>query len=359
MDGRKRSDPAQPGPAGRPDGRAARSPAGAPSADAAGSKAGERVKRIGFVGFKGALALDIVGPMEVFSLASATGPGRAPRYRCLLLGLNRRPFVTESGLIVRPDFALHDAPALDTLLIPGGAGLRDPRINATLVDWLRASAGTIRRVASVCTGIYALAPTGLLDGRRATTHWRFAQDVARRFPKLTIDANAIFIRDGPFYTSAGVTAGVDLALALVEEDHGARLAIQVAREMVVHHKRAGGQQQYSEPLRFQAEHQDRLGEVASWLSSNLSVDLSVEALAQRACLSPRHFSRRFKRAFLTTPADFVEKARLDEARKRLAAAGRSLSQVADSVGFGSTDAFRRAFTRRFGVTPAAYRRSFR
>jgi len=129
--------------------------------------------------------------------------------------------------------------------------------------------------------------------------------------------------------------------------------------MVVHHKRAGGQEQYSEPLRFQVEHQDRFGEVASWLSSNLSDDLSVEHLAQRACLSPRHFSRRFKQTFLTTPADFVEKARLDEARKRLAAAGRSLSQVADSVGFASADAFRRAFTRRFGVTPGAYRRTVR
>jgi transcriptional regulator GlxA family with amidase domain len=211
----------------------------------------------------------------------------------------------------------------------------------------------------VCTGIYALAPTGLLDGRRATTHWRFADDVARRFPKVVIDANAIFVRDGAFYTSAGVTAGIDLALAMVEEDHGARLAVRVAREIVVHQKRAGGQEQYSEPLRYQVEHQDRLGEVAAWLSSNLTGDLSVERLAERACLSPRHFSRRFKQIFLATPAEFVEKARLDESRKRLAAAGRSLSQVAGSVGFGSADAFRRAFIRRFGVTPGAYRRSVR
>jgi transcriptional regulator GlxA family with amidase domain len=274
-----------------------------------------------------------------------------------LLGLNRRAFATESGLVMRPDFALADAPALDTVVIAGGAGLRDPRTNARIVAWLGASARNIRRIATVCTGIYALAPTGLLDGRRATTHWRFAEDVARRFPKLKLDANAIFIRDGPFYTSAGVTAGIDLALALIEQDHGARLAMQVAREMVVHQKRAGGQHQYSEPLRYQVEHLDRLGEVASWLSANLTGDLSVQTLAQRACLSPRHFSRRFKRTFLMTPADFVERARLDEARKRLAAAGRSLSQVAGSVGFGSTDAFRRAFTRRFGVTPGAYRRS--
>jgi transcriptional regulator GlxA family with amidase domain len=339
MGGSKRTDPGEDSPTRR-----------APAA---------RVRRIGFFGFKDAVALDIVGPMEVFSLASGIEPGRTPRYRCLLLGFSRRPFVTDSGLVLRPDFALADTPPLDTLVISGGGGLRDRTTNARVVAWLRRSARHIRRVASVCTGIYGLAPTGLLDGRRATTHWRFAEDVARRFPKLRIDANAIFVKDGPFYTSAGVTAGIDLALALVEEDYGAPLAIRVAREMVVHQKRAGGQEQYSEPLRFQAEHGDRFGEVASWLSSNLTSDLTVEALAQRACLSPRHFSRRFKQTFLTTPADFVEKARLDEARRRLVVAARSLSQVADSVGFGSTDAFRRAFTRRFGVTPGAYRRGLR
>jgi transcriptional regulator GlxA family with amidase domain len=317
------------------------------------------LRRIGFVGFKDAVALDIVGPMEVFSLASEIEPGREPRYRCLVLAPGRQPFVTESGLVIRPHFALADAPPLDTLVVCGGEGLRDPGTNARIVAWLRRTAARTRRVASVCTGVYGLAPTGLLDGRRVTTHWRFAEDLARRFPTLTVDANAIFVKDGPFYTSAGVTAGIDLALALVEEDYGGRLAIRVAREMVVHQKRAGGQEQYSEPLRFQAEHQDRLGEVAAWLSSNLTSDLSVETLAQRACLSPRHFSRRFKQAFLTTPADFVERARLDQARRRLASAGRSLSQVADSVGFASTDAFRRAFTRRFGVTPGAYRRSVR
>jgi transcriptional regulator GlxA family with amidase domain len=320
---------------------------------------GARFRRIGFVGFRDAVALDIVGPMDAFSLASDNESAQEPRYRCVVLGLNRRPFVTGSGLVIRPHFTLSDAPPLDTLVIPGGSGLRDPRVNGPLVAWLRASARGIRRIASVCTGIYALAPTGLLDGRRAATHWRFAEDVARCFPKLTVDADAIFVRDGAFYTSAGVTAGMDLALALIEEDHGAQLAIRVAREMVLHHKRSGGQRQYSEPLRFQVEHGDRFGELASWLTSNLTSDLSVETLARRACLSPRHFSRRFKEAFLTTPADFVERARLDEARRRLAGAGPSLSQVADSVGFESTDAFRRAFTRRFGVTPGAYRRNAR
>src|SRR6266478_1906358 len=312
--------------------------------------------RVVLVGYAGVQTLDLAGPLDAFASANSVRPAA---YLTLTASLNGAPFASESGLRIAPDGALRDMGPIDTLIVPGGAALRRPAVYEEIAEAvMRISAGC-RRIVSVCTGIYALAPTGLLDGRRVTTHWRFAEDLARRFPKLAVDANAIFIRDGPYYTSAGVTAGLDLALALVEEDHGARLAIRVAREIVVHHKRAGGQEQYSEPLRFQVEHQDRLGEVACWLSANLSDDLSVEHLAQRACLSPRHFSRRFKQTFLTTPADFVEKARLDEARKRLAGAGRSLSQVADSVGFDSADAFRRAFTRRFGVTPGAYRRTVR
>src|SRR5258708_8902432 len=279
MGGSKRTDP---------DGRGA-----------AKRASGASLRRIGFLGFRDALALDIVGPMEVFSLASAIEPGRTPRYRCVLTGLNRRPFVTESGLVIRPAFALADSPALDTLVVPGGAGLRDRATSARIVDWLRASAPRARRVASVCTGIYALAPTGLLDGRRVTTHWRFAEDLARRFPKLAVDANAIFIRDGPYYTSAGVTAGLDLALALVEEDHGAQLAIRVAREIVVHHKRAGGQEQYSEPLRFQVQHQDRLGAVASWLSAHRSPHFSARPPAHPPCPSPPPLSPRPHRTSLT------------------------------------------------------------
>src|SRR5882762_195787 len=317
--------------------------------------------RVGLIGYDGDQALDIIGPSDAFTIADIeTDNGqRRPCYEVIIVGITNKPFRAESGVSFQPHTTLGNAPALDTLIIPGGRGARIGQSSSLIAKWISSRAKRIRRIASVCTGVYALAPTGLLDGRRVTTHWRFANDVARRFPKLNVDHDALFIRDGPYYTSAGVTAGLDLALALVEEDHGAQLAIRVAREMVVHHKRAGGQEQYSEPLRFQVEHQDRLGEVACWLSSNLSDDLSVEHLAQRACLSPRHFSRRFKQTFLTTPADFVEKARLDEARKRLAAAGRSLSQVADSVGFASADAFRRAFTRRFGVTPGAYRRTVR
>jgi transcriptional regulator GlxA family with amidase domain len=203
-----------------------------------------------------------------------------------------------------------------------------------------------------------LAPTGLLDGRRVTTHWRFADDVAARFPALKVDRNALFIRDGAFYTSAGITAGIDLALALIEEDHGAHIALSVARELVVYLKRPGGQEQYSEPLQFQVQSSDRLSDLIPWISSHLRRDLSVEILARRANLCVRHFSRRFRKVFGLPPAEFVQNVRLDEARQRLSSRNNSVRIIADSVGFSSADSFRRAFERRFGVSPTTYRGRF-
>jgi transcriptional regulator GlxA family with amidase domain len=197
----------------------------------------------------------------------------------------------------------------------------------------------------------------LLDGRRVTTHWRFASDVARQFPAVKMQANAIFMKDDCFYTSAGVTTGIDLALALIEEDHPGPLALGVGRELVVHHKRAGGQEQYSEPFRFQVEANDRLGEVAAWAAAHLGSSLTVESLAERACMSPRHFARAFKHAFGTTPADFVERQRLDRARERLIGSRRTIAHIAQSIGFRSADAFSRAFQRCYGLTPSIYRRS--
>jgi transcriptional regulator GlxA family with amidase domain len=247
---------------------------------------------------------------------------------------------------------------LDTLIIPGGSGLRKPAISQSVSAFVKARAGCTRRIASVCTGIYGLAATGLLSGRKVTTHWHFAHDVARRFPDLQVNDNAIFIKDGPFYTSAGATAGIDLSLALIEEDYGPRMALAVARELVVYLKRSGGQHQYSEPLQFQTESVTRFSELATWMLSHLNEDLSVEVLAAQACLCPRHFSRRFKMEFGHTPADFVERLRLDEARHRLSNADNSIENVGISVGFKSADAFRRAFERRLGINPSDYRRCF-
>ena len=231
-------------------------------------------------------------------------------------------------------------------------------INRTIACWISGRAQGTRRVASVCTGLYALAATGLLDGLRATTHWRFASDVARRFPRVRIEPNALFIKEGKFYSSAGVTAGIDLALAMIEEDFGSKVALAVAREMVVYLKRSGGQEQYSEPLQFQAQASDRFAELVAWMTSNPTAQMSVESLAWRASLSPRQFFRRFKEHFGSSPAMFVETLRLNEARRRLTQTDATIEQVAESTGFNGPDAFRRAFRRRFRVTPSKFRRNF-
>jgi transcriptional regulator GlxA family with amidase domain len=318
-------------------------------------------KRIGVLGFNGVNAVDVVGPTEVFASAGRTDFTRADSrglYRTHLIGLTDEPFTAESGVRFLPDCQLSDAPALDTLIVPGGWGLRVPSTNAAISTWLRNRAPRIRRVACVCTGVYGLAPTGLLNRRRVTTHWRFADDLARQFPQLTVDANALFVKDGRFYTSGGITAGIDLALALVEEDLGPRVALAVARELVVFLKRPGGQEQFSEPLRFQVHSADRFADLVAWISAHLERDLSVPVLADRARLSPRHFSRRFHETFGYTPAQFVDNLRLTEARARLTAAGRTVDSVAASVGFSSADVFRRRFRRRFGVAPKNYRERF-
>ena len=316
--------------------------------------------RVGFFGFDGFMALDLVGPIDAFTSAVVDGTeGRQRCYEVVIIGLDDKPFVTESGIRMVADATLRNAPELDTLIVPGGKGLRVPRTQSIVAAWVKAHASRIGRIATVCTGVYGLAPTGLLDGRLVTTHWRFARDFADRFPKLRVDPDALFIKDGPIYTCAGVTAGIDLALALIEEDHGPSLALAVARELVVYLKRAGGQEQYSEPLRFQTRSADRFADLAAWMQDHLRDDLSVEALADRARLCPRHFTRRFKDAFGATPATFVEDLRLGEARRRLSTASQSVEAVASSVGFHSDDAFRRAFVRRFGVSPVSYRNRFR
>ncbi len=312
------------------------------------------------IGFDQVDALDLVGPAEAFASATAhnTKGSSASAYDVVILGLTKSRFVAESGIVFQPHTTLLTAPDFDTIIIPGGAGLRQASTSRIVARWIGDRAGKTRRIVSICTGIYALAASGLLDGRRVTTHWRFAADVARRFPALRVQPNALFIRDGKFYTSAGVTAGIDLTLALIEEDLGREAALRVARDLVVYLKRPGGQDQYSEPLRFQTMAKDRLAELASWITTNPERDLSIPVLANRACLSPRHFIRRFKAAFGQSPGAFVQDRRLDEARRRLTAESLSIDAIATSVGFQSADAFRRAFRGRFRITPGKYRRNF-
>lgn len=316
--------------------------------------------RIGLLGFDQANALDISGPMEAFASANAAAiaQARPAPYQLLLIAATASPFTTESGLIIVPHYTFADAPALDTVIVPGGCGLRREATGAAVVDWLHACAGDCRRVVSVCTGLYGLAATGWLDGRRATSHWRHVADLQARFPTLRLDADSIYVKDGRYYTSAGITAGIDLALALIEEDLGAAVALGVARDLLVYMKRPGGQAQYSEPLRLQTQSPDRFGELAAWIAAHPGQDLSLDALAARVCLSPRHFSRRFRATFGCSPSEYVETQRLAVARERLTQPHASVERIAQASGFGSADVFRRAFERRYGVSPTDYRRRF-
>ena len=314
-------------------------------------------KTVGLIVFEQMAADELTGPAEAFFQAKMPiADGREFRcYHIITLGISTESCVTECGVIIKPQLDINDAPPLDTLIIPGGSGIHNARLSKKIPRWLSRRAPAIRRVATLGNGIYALAATGLLDQRKVTTHCRFARDVSMRFPSLRVDPNCLFVKDGRFYTSAGAMAAIDLSLSLIEEDYGPRIALAVARELVVYAKRLGRQEQYSDTLQFQIKSISRLSELTAWIVSHLYENLSVEALADKACLCPRHFSRRFKMEFGITPADFVERLRLEEACCRLSSLDNGVDDVGLSVGFKSGDAFRRAFRRRLGVSPHRYR----
>lgn len=312
--------------------------------------------RIAVLGYDGVQALDLIGPLETF--AEVRVAGRAG-YDITLVGLTGRGFTSETGVTFEADVNAMEAGVFDTILVPGGAGLRAPERLAAASRWVLRHAETARRIVSVCTGAYALAAAGLLDGRRATTHWRFAHDLARRHPAIRLDPDAIFVKDGPVYTSAGITAGIDLALALAEEDFGPGAALAVAREMVVFLKRPGGQTQFSEPLAMQVRGADRFADLIAWMSANPRADQSVEALAASVAMSVRHFSRAFAERFGRTPARYAEGLRITAARERLEGGCDPVGMIAADLGFHSDDAFARAFLRLLGVRPVEYRERFR
>jgi transcriptional regulator GlxA family with amidase domain len=318
-------------------------------------------KHIVILGYDGVMGLDLVGPMEAFASAQMRLPkgGQQACYRVTIAALEAKTFHSEFGLTLRAAQSLSGVRDVDTLLIPGGRSLRESNDHGKLTAWLQKYAGSIRRIASICTGIYGLAPSGLLNDRKVATHWRFSLDLAKRYPKLKVNSGSLYIRDGKFWTAAGVTAGIDLALALIEEDFGSEVALSVARELVVYMKRSGGQEQYSEPLQFQVQSRSRFADLLPWMLAHLEHDLSVEELAARVSLCPRQFSRRFIQEFGNSPAAFVRRLRLDEARKRLSAPECTVEGVARSVGFSDGDNFRRAFERCFGIAPTAYRGRFR
>ncbi|MEV5379547.1 GlxA family transcriptional regulator [Streptomyces nondiastaticus] len=301
-------------------------------------------------------SLDFTGPAEVFD-GARQWTGDPATYRVHTATLDGGPVRTSSGLRVTPDSALHDAPAAHTLLVPGGEGTRTP--DPRLVTWLREHAPRAERVVSVCTGSFLLAAAGLLEGRRATTHWAFCAALAARFPSVRVEPDPIYVRDGNVVTSAGVTAGIDLALALVEDDLGREPALAVARNLVVFLRRPGNQTQFSAPLAAQTASRPRLRDVQHWIVENPAADLSVEALAARADLSPRHFARAFHSETGMTPGRYVDRVRLEAARRQLEDTGDGVEEVSRACGYGTPEAMRRAFVRSLGTSPAEYRRRFR
>jgi transcriptional regulator GlxA family with amidase domain len=250
-------------------------------------------------------------------------------------------------------------PRHDTLVVAGGVGAREAVEDAGTVAWIAAAAARARRTASVCTGAHLLAEAGVLAGRNATTHWRWCRTLARRHPDVELDDDAIFVRDGDVWTSAGVTAGIDLSLALVEEDLGRDVALAVAQELVVFLRRPGGQSQFSRALAAQQATRPALRELQGWIAGHLDADLSVAALAARANLTERSFSRAFRREVGEPPAAYVETLRIERARMLLEDGAESIEAVARATGFASAEVLRRAFHRRVGVSPAAYRERFR
>jgi transcriptional regulator GlxA family with amidase domain len=299
-------------------------------------------------------SLDVSGPVEVFNGAELHRPGT---YRIRTVSRDGRPVRTSSGLTLVPDHSFADAPPAHTLLIPGGAGTRQP--DPRLVAWLRENGPRAARLVSVCTGALLLAEAGLLEGRRVTSHWSVCDKLAREHPSVEVDPDPIFIRDGDLATSAGVTSGIDLALALVEEDAGRETALSIARHLVVFLRRPGNQAQFSAQLAAQTAQREPLREVQQWITEHPGEDLSVESLAARARLSPRHFARAFQGETGMTPGRYVDRVRLEHARRRLEESADGIEEISRSCGYGTPEAMRRAFVRTLGAAPAEYRRRFR
>jgi transcriptional regulator GlxA family with amidase domain len=317
-------------------------------------------RQIVIVLFDGVQSLDVTGPLEVFAGANRLPEaGVGGRYEICTLSAGGAPVRTSSGLRITPDGSLAQAPeAIDTLIVPGGRGAREASQDAALLEWIASASARARRTASVCTGAFVLAGAGLLDGRRATTHWSAAAALARLHPRVEVDAEPIFVRDGQIWTSAGVTAGMDLALALLEHDFDRSAALAIARHLVLFLRRPGNQSQFSATLAAQQPAREPLREVQRSVVEHVAGEHSVEAMAARAQMSARHFARAFRAETGVTPARYVERVRLEAARRRLEDGNEPIAVVAAACGFGTAETMRRVFLRALDVGPAEYRRRF-
>ncbi|BBB63858.1 transcriptional regulator [Undibacterium sp. KW1] len=322
-------------------------------------------RTIVFITLNGVQSLDLSGPMEVFAVANQHKPSALPAYRLIVASPHGGVITTHAGLEIHGVCALRDLPAeIDTIITTGGseAAMREAAAENILLPWLQGRSKNTRRIASVCIGALVLAAAGLLNGRRATTHWNSCALLQKLFPEVRLDADAIFTADGPIYTSAGVTAGIDLCLSLLEADGGPALSLAVARELVLYMRRAGGQSQYSHTLQSQVSSQSqsnpRLQQLLSEIRAQPTGDLRTPALAARVHMSERNFSRIFQLETGSTPARFVDAARLEFARNLLITTSWPLARVAEHSGYNSLDTLHRSFMKHLGTTPGFFRDRF-
>ncbi|MGH1461537.1 MAG: GlxA family transcriptional regulator [Neptuniibacter sp.] len=314
------------------------------------------MKTIAAFAYPNCQILDVTGPMQVF--ASANKAVGKTAYNLQILGLNRSPVVTNSGMRLLPDAAFIEIDSIDTLFLAGGHGVSDVIRNSEVIKWVQEMSARVRRLASVCSGAFLLAEAGLLHGKKAATHWCACDKLAARYDDIDVEPDAIWINQGKLYTSAGVTSGIDLALALVEEDLGHAVSMEIAKELVVFMKRPGGQAQYSSQLQAQNKASGIVAKALSYIESNITEDLPLHRLSEVCCVSERHLFRLFKKEIGCSPTIYLESNRLDLAQKLLVEASMNNDQVAMRSGMGSADNLRKVFIRRLGITPSEYKQRF-
>ena len=318
----------------------------------------DETRLVVMLAYDDAQILDVTGPLEVFARTSRylvdQGYVKQEAYKVEVVAETVGSITTSSGIKIETDRAFRNVEGADTVLVSGGIGYR-AAINAEVIGWLTKMSKIARRIGSICNGALVLAEAGLLDGKAATTHWGFVDALRNCGHKIEVNDDALYIRDGNTYTSAGVTAGMDLALALVEEDWGQHVALLVAQQLVMYLKRPGGQSQFSNHLKAQAIESGRLRELLLWILDNLDAELSIDALAKRISMSPRTFARRFKNSVGVTPACYVSQVRLNAARRKLENTQMSIDSIAHRCGFGTSETLRRTFVKHLGISPSAYR----
>jgi len=313
------------------------------------------IKRIGVLLFDGFDLLDLAGPSEVFSVAKELG---SIDYQITLIGQSQKSYQSESGIKVIADMSIKNNIVFDTLIIPGGKGARDTQIISVHNPWLARQLKQCRRVVSICTGSYLLASTGILDHKKATTHWNYLQNFSELYPKIEVVEDQLYVDHGNIATSAGISSGIDLALALIESDCGTDLALRTSKFLVLHYRRTGSQAQFSEPLKYQFSSDAHFSNLTSWILQNMTDDLSITALAKQVNMTERSFYRNFSEQMKISPGKYVEKLRLEHAKTLLTDSNCPIQKVALACGYKNIDVFRRAFERKYSTSPNVFRSQF-